>query len=290
MHSLFKKNGFSIPSLYVKSAHQTWDIRAIFSQARYMAPCLLILEDIDTIVTPGSRSYFFNEVDGLENNDGLFIVASTNHLDQLDPGLSHRPSRFDRKYLFPLPSKEERTMYCEYWRNKLKSKPSIQFPKRLSPAIADITDEFSFAYLKEAFVATLLIIAGNRSEDGIQGGGEDEGGDLDDYELWREIKKQVEALRDDMKAHKVRSSLVQQDVKPDLSWRNLDELPAKNAEAFSRTHHSQSPLAIRGRQVKSPVDFPSKLNLDGGRIDEDFQSTPLMTDSGKFLDSRFKGP
>ena len=40
-----------------------------------MSPCMLILEDIDTIVTPGSRSYFFNEVDGLENNDGIFMVG-----------------------------------------------------------------------------------------------------------------------------------------------------------------------------------------------------------------------
>lgn len=42
------------------------------------------------------------------------MVASTNHLDQLDPGLSSRPSRFDRKYLFPLPSEAERIMYCDY--------------------------------------------------------------------------------------------------------------------------------------------------------------------------------
>lgn len=63
MHSLFKSSGDSIPSLYVKAAPRTWDIRNIFVQARYMAPCLLIFEDIDTIVTPDSRSYFFNEVD-----------------------------------------------------------------------------------------------------------------------------------------------------------------------------------------------------------------------------------
>ena len=63
MHSLFKKYEDSIPSLYVKSAPRTWDIRNIFQTARYQAPCLLIFEDIDTIVTPSSRSYFFNEVD-----------------------------------------------------------------------------------------------------------------------------------------------------------------------------------------------------------------------------------
>ncbi|KAL8770360.1 MAG: hypothetical protein Q9194_005206 [Teloschistes cf. exilis] len=206
MHSLSTISstvGREIPALYVKSAPRTYDIRQIFLQARAMAPCMLILEDIDTIVTRSSRSYFFNEVDGLENNDGIFMVASTNHLDQLDPGLSSRPSRFDRKYLFPLPNKHERTLYCEYWRNKLKSKPAIKFPRKLCPAIAGITDNFSFAYLQELFVATLLAIAGHRSEDDVRrnGGGsddDDDGGDLDHYELWREVKKQVKALRNDM--------------------------------------------------------------------------------------------
>lgn len=65
MNSLFKKTGDSIPSLYVKDAPATYDIRNVFQQARYMAPCLLIFEDIDTVVTNKTRSYFFNEVDGL---------------------------------------------------------------------------------------------------------------------------------------------------------------------------------------------------------------------------------
>lgn len=198
MHSLTTQYNSSIPALYVKSASQTYHIRQIFIKARSLAPCMLIFEDIDTIVNHNTRSYFFNEVDGLENNDGIFMVATTNHLDQLDPGLSSRPSRFDRKYLFPLPSEEERTLYCEYWRGKLKNKPRIQFPQKLSPAIAGITQNFSFAYLKEAFVATLLVIAGHRSEEPFA---VDE--DLDDYELWREMKKQVQLLRKDMASQSV---------------------------------------------------------------------------------------
>lgn len=195
MHSLSTLHSASIPALYVKSAPRTVDIRNVFQKARYMAPCMLILEDIDTIVTENTRSYFFNEVDGLENNDGIFMVASTNHLDKLDPGLSKRPSRFDRKYLFPLPSEEERIMYCEYWRQKLKNKPAIKFPQKLSPAIAGITEDFSFAYLKEAFVSTLLVIAGHRSDEIFDS---DEDDRLDDYELWREMKNQVKLLREDM--------------------------------------------------------------------------------------------
>ena len=160
------------------------------------------------------------------------MVASTNHLDQLDPGLSSRPSRFDRKYLFPLPSEEERAMYCEYWRNKLKNKPSIKFPKKLCAAIASITDDFSFAYLKEAFVSTLLSIAGRRSEEG--GGSDDDGGDLDDYELWREMKKQVKLLRDDMGTKRAASKIEHANLatiddakldltKLDLSWKDHDK-------------------------------------------------------------------
>ena len=65
MNSLFEKTGGSTPSLYVKSAPSTYDIRQVFLLARFMAPCLLIFEDIDTVVTENTRSYFFNEVDGL---------------------------------------------------------------------------------------------------------------------------------------------------------------------------------------------------------------------------------
>lgn len=119
-----------------------------------------MLEDIETIVNRDTRSYFFNEVDGLENNNGILMVATTNYLDRLDPGLSKRPSRFDRKYLFPKPAKSERVQYAKYWRQKiLKKTNDIDFPEMLCPAIADITDDFSFAYMQEAFVATLLAIA-----------------------------------------------------------------------------------------------------------------------------------
>lgn len=103
MHTLLKRD-VPVPTLYVKAAPNTYAIRVVFTFARQLAPCLLVFEDIDTVVTVHTRSYFFNEVDGLENNNGILMVASTNHLDRLDPGITKRPSRFDRKYLFPLPS------------------------------------------------------------------------------------------------------------------------------------------------------------------------------------------
>lgn len=222
MHSLAdRKNGGGeqpVVPLYVKGMQYDWQMRNVFDMARQQAPCLLILEDVDTLVTKALRSYFFNEVDGLENNDGIMIIATTNHLDQLDPGLSKRPSRFDRKYKFPLPSREERVLYCEFWRGKLKGNHGVDFPERLCGKIADITDEFSFAYLKEAFVASLLAIArqeeDDEDEDGVdvrkEGGplamngdvGEDDNkdddGSVEGLPLWKEMKKQVKILREDM--------------------------------------------------------------------------------------------
>ena len=62
----------------------------IFARAREFAPCYLIFEDLDSLVTDSVRSYFLNEVDGLKNNNGIFMVGSTNHLERLDPGISVR--------------------------------------------------------------------------------------------------------------------------------------------------------------------------------------------------------
>lgn len=186
-----------------------------------MAPCLLILEDIDTLVTEELRSYFFNEVDGLEANNGIMIIATTNHLDQLDGGLAKRPSRFDRKYSFPAPNRDERILYCNYWRKKLQYNDKVKFPEKLSPAIADITQDFTFAYLKEAFVASLLALV-RRGEEGE--GGDDDDNEPDDistslqdvnpgihskpivnddediahFPLWIEMQKEVKLLREDM--------------------------------------------------------------------------------------------
>ena len=72
MHSLYDRPD-PIPTLYVKSAPYTYNIQAVFGQARALAPCMLILEDVETIVTPDTRSYFFNEMDGIENNDGKYL-------------------------------------------------------------------------------------------------------------------------------------------------------------------------------------------------------------------------
>ena len=158
-----------VPSLYVKSLDscqgKKTSVRSIFTKARTMAPCLLIFEDLDSLVDDKTRSYFLNEVDGLESNDGILMVGSTNHLDGLDPAISKRPSRFDRKYHYKIPGEAERDAYCQFWRRKLLESDLVEFPEEMCSIVAKLTEGFSFAYLKELFVIALLTVAGGGADE-----------------------------------------------------------------------------------------------------------------------------
>ena len=57
------------------------DIRSIFEKARDTAPCLLVFEDLDSLVSDSVKSFFLNEVDGLEGNDGIMMIGSTNYCE-----------------------------------------------------------------------------------------------------------------------------------------------------------------------------------------------------------------
>jgi transitional endoplasmic reticulum ATPase len=288
MHTLSIREN-PVVSLYVKAIRATWQISQIFQLARQMAPCLLILEDIDTLVTEQLRSYFFNEVDGLENNNGILMIATTNHLDRLDGGLVKRPSRFDRKYNFPAPNRDQRILYCEYWRRKLQYKKEVEFPEKLSPAIADITKGFTFAYLKEAFVASLLAIARreNDSDDEDEPAeiiaglddlklssndkptGDDK--DITNLPLWIEIQEQVKTLREDMNsagvaAKKDQRSMLPYSIPPPpvMPPYRDDALQAPLSEAVTK----EKLMSMRTRfNTGTPRDLPrpaTRLSGQGG--------------------------
>ncbi|KAI1631101.1 ATPase [Biscogniauxia mediterranea] len=251
MHTLYERKD-PIPTLYVRSLSSSaggeYSLKMIFRRAREFAPCYLVFEDLDSIVTDGLRSYFLNEVDGLKANDGIFMIGSTNHLDRLDPGISKRPSRFDRKYFFPDPDLAQRTAYCRFWQAKLAASGDdnpdrVEFPDRLCGAIARITDKFSFAYMQEAFVAALLAIArksgssisgsnGDTEDDdngwvnvcAVGGGGSDDDEDLKGLVLWVEIKKQVQILREGMEAEEERGEKEKEKEKEkDVGALDIDE-------------------------------------------------------------------
>jgi transitional endoplasmic reticulum ATPase len=169
--SLMNRPADPIPTLYVKSVtdRSSGDqagLTKVFEKARRMAPCVVVFEDLDSLVKPDVRSYFLNELDGLDSNDGILMIASTNHLDSIDDAIRSRPSRFDRKYAFELPTAAERELYAKYWMGKLQENPDIEYPEELCPLISQLTEGFSFAYLKEMFVSTLVtMVRGMSGED-----------------------------------------------------------------------------------------------------------------------------
>ncbi|KAG8789453.1 hypothetical protein FRC15_008310 [Serendipita sp. 397] len=158
-------HGTEHPILYVRTlTNYRGDEAAmadVFNMARIFSPCLLVLEDLDSLINMRNQSFFLNQMDGLENNDGILLIGTTNHIDRLDNSVANRPSRFDRKYLFDDPDEEERRLYCSYWQQKLKNNNRAPFPDDLADEVAKTSDGFSFAYLKEAFVSTLILMAGD---------------------------------------------------------------------------------------------------------------------------------
>ncbi|EJT76775.1 hypothetical protein GGTG_06690 [Gaeumannomyces tritici R3-111a-1] len=175
INSLAARRGEKTPpvhALYVKSLDSRRgsksSIKSIFDMARLVAPCLLIFEDLDSLVADETKAYFLNEVDGLESNDGILMVGSTNHIDRLDPAVTKRPSRFDRKYHYQLPRHVERAEYARYWRRKFEGTDDVDFPDEACEIIAQMTEGYSFAYMKELFITSLLELARGKT-------GEEEG-------------------------------------------------------------------------------------------------------------------
>ncbi|NUP10129.1 MAG: ATP-binding protein [Polyangiaceae bacterium] len=148
----------ALPTIYVKSFAARYEdedanISRVFERARAIAPCLLVLEDLDSLVRPHCLSVFLNELDGLRSDTGILSVATTNHPERLDPALRERPSRFDRKYHLDLPALEERRRYLEHWNQKLER--DLRIDGAAVTNIVERTEGMSFAFLKELVVSAL---------------------------------------------------------------------------------------------------------------------------------------
>jgi len=152
-------NALEQPCLYVKSFHHRYitdeeNIHKVFDQARKSAPCILVLEDLDSLLNDGNRSFFLNELDGFAANIGVILIATTNHPEKLDPAILDRPSRFDRKYPFDLPALAERLDYIGMWNSSLQ--PALRLSEDGVTKLAGATEGFSFAYLKELFLSSMM--------------------------------------------------------------------------------------------------------------------------------------
>ncbi|TFK32461.1 P-loop containing nucleoside triphosphate hydrolase protein [Crucibulum laeve] len=151
---------FECEALYVKSfvtrtvRGPEAGVRSIFDHARKHAPCVLVLEDLDAMVTSEVRSFFLNELDGLAQNEGILTIATTNHPERIDDAIVNRPSRFDVKYNFPLPEHDLRKEFTTKWIAKIHALgdgTDIKFndAEAVATEVADKTEGWSFAFLKE---------------------------------------------------------------------------------------------------------------------------------------------
>ena len=61
-------------------------------------------------IGPCSLILLYNVQDGLDSRGEVVVIGATNRIDAIDPAL-RRPGRFDREFLFPLPSREVCTVY-----------------------------------------------------------------------------------------------------------------------------------------------------------------------------------
>lgn len=151
-------NYLSLPCLYIKSFNVHGEaetgIRRVFARARQIRPCLIVMEDIDSLITKYTRSFFLNELDGFAENNGIVVLATTNYPEKLDPAIIDRPSRFDRKYHFDLPAGEERSKYLQMWNAKWQDE--MRLSESGQQKIVQVTEGFSFAYLKELVLSSLL--------------------------------------------------------------------------------------------------------------------------------------
>ncbi len=153
--------------LYVRDLRERNEkesIEAIFKRARKLAPAILAFEDLDGFINEHNRAVFLNEMDGFASNEGLLIIASSNHPGKIDEALLKRPSRFDRVFHLGLPELSERRTFCEkiLTRESLAQKLAPDFNiAGLCDQVAHKSDGFTPAYLKEAFISAALSRAQN---------------------------------------------------------------------------------------------------------------------------------
>lgn len=152
-------NQLGKPCLYIRSFKSDDDtdeenMSEVFKRARMTTPCVLVLEDLDSMIDKDNRAFFLNELDGFQPNSGLVVLATTNHPEKLDSSILDRPSRFDRKYYFHLPADEERRGYIAKWNCELQEEMRVS--EEAAARIVCETHDFSFAYLKELFVTSMV--------------------------------------------------------------------------------------------------------------------------------------
>lgn len=114
-------------------------VRDLFKQANEKAPCIVFIDEIDTIGKKRDGGGFsgndereqtlnqlLTEMDGFSSNNGVLILAATNRPESLDPALL-RPGRFDRRVPVELPDLNGRIAILKVHAQKVKLGDNVDF-------------------------------------------------------------------------------------------------------------------------------------------------------------------
>ncbi len=114
-------------------------VRDLFKQADAKAPCIVFIDEIDTIGKKRGNGGFsgndereqtlnqlLTEMDGFDSRKGVVILAATNRPESLDPALL-RPGRFDRRIPVELPDLNGRTAVLEVHATKIAMEDNVDF-------------------------------------------------------------------------------------------------------------------------------------------------------------------
>ena len=114
-------------------------VRDLFKQANEKAPCIVFIDEIDTIGKKRDNAGYggndereqtlnqlLTEMDGFDASKGVVILAATNRPDSLDPALL-RPGRFDRRIPVELPDLKGREEILKVHAKKVRLGDDIDF-------------------------------------------------------------------------------------------------------------------------------------------------------------------
>ena len=123
-------------------------VRDLFKQANEKAPCIVFIDEIDTIGKKRDGSgmgggndereqtlnQLLTEMDGFDGSKGVVILAATNRPDSLDPALL-RPGRFDRRIPVELPDLQGREEILKVHAKKIKIADTVRFDEIAKAAV-----------------------------------------------------------------------------------------------------------------------------------------------------------
>ena len=151
-------------------------VRDMFKKAQQTAPCIIFIDEIDAVGRQRGAGFggghdereqtlnqLLVEMDGMEENNGVVVIAATNRPDVLDPALL-RAGRFDRQITVSLPDRKGRTAILKVHARNKHFAPGIDLD-----ALAKRTPGFSGADLENVLnESAILAVRENLDEIGMK--------------------------------------------------------------------------------------------------------------------------